>query len=147
MKAADFIPYLKKTLTAPDITKLLAKLGVTKPPKRTPGELYTYVQLKKKGLVLAFEESQTERGELFLSAVQIYSAAEKGFSTFPDELPEKLTFSDTRVIAHKKLGKPSEADAREETWERKGYNLIIQFSKDPAGSIEMLHLAVPVRYA
>jgi len=144
MTAKDFVAFLRRTDDSPEIQKLLTDLGVAKRPRLKRGELYAYVQLPKKGLVLVFRESHDPKtSQLALVDVQIFSSAKKGYSTYAGELPDGLTFSDTRDITAKRLGQPSESDGNEDTWQRKGYNLIVQYNKD-TGHAQMLHLAVPV---
>jgi len=144
MRAKDLVTFLRKTDDSPEIQKLLTELGVTKPPRLKRGDLYAYVQLPKKGLVLVFRESDDPKtSQIVLVDVQIFSSAKKGYSTYAGELPDGLTFSDTRAETTKRLGKPSESDGNEDTWARKGYNLIVQYNRE-TGQAQMLHLAVPV---
>jgi hypothetical protein len=138
------VRYLGHTADSAEVTALLNDLGVTKTPRLKRGELYEYVQLPKKGLVLAFEASQEPKtSKLMLTAVQVYSSAEKGFTNYGGALPEGIKFSDGREDVRQRLGSPTESDGREDTWERKGYNLIVQYTTDES-AVQMLHLALPV---
>ena len=148
MDARDFVPFVGKTDDSPEIAKLLAELGVKKPPKLKKGDLYDHIKFPKDGFVLVFRESDDPKtSQLSLADVQIFSDAEQGFKTFRGKLPDGLEFADTRAEVRKKLGKPSRSKDmfRKDFWDRKGYVQTVQYAKD-TGQIQMVSLAMPIKY-
>jgi hypothetical protein len=61
-----------------------------------------YYSWKSKGISLAFEASK-------LRKIYLYAEGTDGFSQYQGELPDKLTFADTREIVEAKLGKPEDS--------------------------------------
>jgi len=144
MDAHDLVKFLGKTDDSPEIVKLLADFGVKKKLRVEPDMRDLPVTLKPAGLSLVFERVETKSSRLKLVEAQIYSDAEKGFTTFPGQLPSGLTFADSRAEAIKKLGKPydTQKDFRLDTWISKTSSLTVKFAKGN-GSIQMLHLGLP----
>lgn len=131
MKTDDFIACLRKADDSPEITALLAQLGVKKKPKMPKGDIEARVDLPKQGLSLIFLPEGPKTSKLVLAAVQFLSDLEEGYKTFAGALPDKLKFGDTQAEVLKKLGKPSESKKqfRLDRWKTKTLVTTAEYSK------------------
>ena len=147
MGSRELIARLRKTDDSPEISGLLSTLGVTKKPKMPRGDIEARVDLPKKGLCLIFKPEGAKSSKLLLVAVQFYSDAEKGYTSYQGELPGDLLLSDTQVEVRKKLGKPTESkkEFRLDRWKSEGLVTTVEYSKQD-GRIAVLSLHLPEFY-
>ena len=147
MDGKDLIELLRKSDESPDISKALSELGVTKKLKMPKDDIEARIDLPKKGLSLIFKPEAPKTSKLVFTAVQFFSDASEGFTTFPGKLVESLQFNDTQAEVRKKLGKPAEImkDLRRDQWNLKGLVLTVKYSRKD-GRIGMISVHVPEYY-
>lgn len=130
MNCEEFQICLGRTVDSPEVVRILAAL---EPKKiRVPrDEDEAYVEWPKKGLALIFRHSDPKRRQLTLVAVKFYSDTEHGYVAFSGELPRKLSFADSRMDAHKKLGKPTEINEamRLDVWRTEERVLALKYDR------------------
>jgi hypothetical protein len=139
MDASQFELCLGKAEGTPEVTTMLAALGVTKKLK-LGSEGYVRLKLASQGLLLSFVPEDPKSSRLVFSGVQFYSDVEEGFTTFAGALPGGLTFSDSPAQARAKLGKPTEImkDFRLDHWIADGRQLTVRYTKPLDGIAHVL---------
>lgn len=130
---------------SPEVAALLADLNVKKSPKPARGDVDISLELNKMGISMVFEQRKPKSSAFQLVAVQLFSSAEEGFSEFAGSLPKKLSYTDKRADAHKKLGAPDEAgeDGNEDSWDLDGGLLLTLEYRGTAGAVSMVACDLP----
>jgi hypothetical protein len=146
MNSQDFLACLRKTDDTSEITHLLSRLGVNEKLTMPWDDIEARVDLPELGLSLIFKPLDPKSNELTFAAVQFFSDAEPGYTSFDGNLPNNLSFSDSAAEVKKKLGRPSETkkEFRIEGWKTEDLTLTVNYAKD--GRIAMVSLHVTEYY-
>ncbi len=131
MKSDVFMNCLRKSDNSSEILNLFSSLGVKKVPKISKGDTDARVDLEKKGLTLIFLPKGPKTSELVMVAVQFFSEDTEDYSTYSEELPYDLKFTDNQPEVKKKLGKPNRAKKflAREFWDLDGIVLTVKYTK------------------
>jgi hypothetical protein len=145
MDAHDFEICLGKTEDTPEVSRLLATLGVRKKLRPSKEEGYVNLEFPKLGLLLTFEPAEPKSSILLLSGIQYCADAEEGFTSFAGALPGGLTFSDSPNVVRRKLGKPSKIQKldRQDHWIAGGRQLSVRYNKSLSGILDILQALSP----
>ena len=145
LNSSEFVSCIGKAQEAPEVQQLLASLGITTKLKMPKDSIDVRHDLPASGVSLIFEPEGPKSSRLIYCAVQFYSDAEQGYTSFPGDLPNQLRFSDGRAEAHAKLGPPfaSKMKVRLEVWQVPPLRLGINYTKEEPHRIGVITVQLP----
>jgi hypothetical protein len=133
-----FFHLIGKPSDSPEVAELLSELSAPK-PRLKKGDVTTYVSLPSIGLDLVFQDeaNHTKRSDLAIGegALILISVALRSnvpqYTDYTGPLPEGLTFGDSQVQVHQKLGTPTKVHGflPKEFWTIRGCKLCVTYDK------------------
>jgi hypothetical protein len=121
MNAMDFTVLIGLRNSDRELNEFLTQFG--KKPRFDIDETHiAYLEYRKYGFCLYFKEQETfetgkeetREGGFRVSALMFYAEKFEGYKAFKGDLPFNISFSDSRTVVRKALGKPAVEGGGEE---------------------------------
>jgi len=146
MDGQFFIDRIGKPIETPEVSAMLAQVGVTEQLRMPQDDIDARADLPGQGLSLIFKPEAPRSSRLVFYAVQFFSDVEPDHARFAGALPGGISFDDDQGRVHGKLGAPvsSKPNLRRDFWDMGSLRLSVKYAKTEPNRVAVVAVQLPL---